>query len=141
MRLSTKAGEPQKLEPLFGPELSSVQTIDEISMDESDLDKSYCDYLDMIAALAKRADNPSFTMAKHSPELNAVHNEVTKLANNGRIYLRLAYLKYLSALGFSVDDAKCLADNIEGPCRSNIFEKVQRAEWALDMATVIVRCL
>ena len=133
-----KATEPQKLEtPLYGTEKSQLETIDEISFDQSQFDKSYEDYLDTVAALEKRADNPTFPMADRSPELIAVRNEVSRLARTGELYFITAYFKYLSALGFGDEDAKTLADNLEGPCRSNIYEKVQRARGTLEVKTVL----
>jgi hypothetical protein len=137
MRSTTKAGEPQKLElQLCATEKSQLETIDVISDDQflSMMD----DYYDKVEALEKKADKPIFPMADRSKELNAVRNEVSKLARTGCDYLRLAYLKYLSALGFSVEDANFLTDNLEGPCRSSIYEKVQRAKGALDMKTMLI---
>lgn len=138
MRNTKKAGEPQKLEqPLCGANVSPVETIDAFSNDEPQfLDRWEEEYYENIGALDKRAEKPMFSMEVSSEEFKTIRKEVCGLAHTGQIYLRLAYMKYLSAIGFSVEDATLLVDNIEGPCRSNIFQKVQHAEWALDMATV-----
>jgi hypothetical protein len=133
-----KAAEPQILEhSLLSTEKSLIETIDVISNDEyQSLDRWEEEYYEKIGALNERAEKPTFPMEVHSAEFKAIRKEVSELARNGQIYLRVAYLKYLSAIGFSIDDANLLVDNIEGPCRSNIFEKVRHAEWALDMATM-----
>jgi hypothetical protein len=134
-----KAAEPQKLElSLIGTEKPQIEVINVYSEGDSQFWDEFCEKVD---ALEQRADEPIFPMEDRSVELNAVRDEVSKLARTGCDYLRLAYLKYLFALGFSVEDANFLADNLDGPCRSNIFEKVRRAEGALFIKTVqIVRC-
>jgi hypothetical protein len=127
MRSLTKAGEPQKLEqPLLDTEESPVETFNVIS---DDLSKYWDDWAERLEALEKRADKPTFPMEYSSSELNAVGKEVSKLAELGRIYLRLAYVKYLLAVGLSVDDANFLADSLYAS-KQNIYEKVEHAEWA-----------
>jgi hypothetical protein len=135
---NTKAGEPKKLEhPLLDTKKSQIETIDVISEEEyQSLEHWEEEYYEKIGALNERAEKPTFSKV-NSDELNAVKNEVSRLAHTGQIYLQVAYQKYLSAIGFSVEDAKLLVDNIEGPCNSNIFEKVRHAERALAMETVI----
>jgi hypothetical protein len=134
-----KAAEPQKMElPSFATEKSQLETIDVISDDQTSFDEYWNELAEKLEVLEQRADKPMFLMENRSIEFNAMRNEVNRLANTGCTYLRLAYLKYLSAAGFSIDDANLLVDNVEGPCRSNIFKKVQHAQWALDTTGVIV---
>ena len=129
MRSLPKAGEPQKLvQTLSGTEESPVETIDVNSDDQTEHEKYWNDWGGKLDALEKRADKPTFSMEYSSTELNSVGKEVSKLAELGRIYLHLAYVKYLLAVGLSVDEANFLADNVDFACRQNIYEKVGHAE-------------
>lgn len=123
--------------PLLGPEKSLAET-----SNESSCNQNLFDYWEVFAvrlkALEKRADKPTFPLECSSLELDAKRAEVSKLAMTGRLYLRQAYLRYLSALGFSVEDANFLVDNIEGPCGSNFHEKVERAERVLEPKVEII---
>ena len=151
----SEAGEPQKLEfPLSDLKKSSVETFEVVSdvenvpdfefvsdveivsdienvSDEQAAIDCWNEFAERLEALEKRADKPTFSMEYSSSELNAVGKEVSKLAELGRIYLRLAYVKYLLAVGLNVDDANFLADNVDCVCRQNTYSKVAHAECAL----------
>ena len=151
----SEAGEPQKLEfPLSDLKKSSVETFEVVSdvenvpdfefvsdvenvSDEQAAFDCWNEFAERLEALEKRADKPTFSMEYSSSELNAVGKEVSKLAELGRIYLRLAYVKYLLAVGLSVDDANFLADNVDFACRQNIYEKVGHAEWTFKVRHLV----
>ena len=138
MRSIKKAGVPQKLVlPLSGTEQSPIETIDVISDDQTEHEKYWNDWGERLDALEKRADKSTFPAEYSSAELNAVEKEVSKLAELGRIHLHLAYVKYLLAVGLSVDDANFLADNVDFACRQNIYEKVGHAEWAFKVRHLV----
>jgi len=136
-----KAGEPEILEqPLFGTEKFLVETFEVASdfefvsdvenvSDEQTAFDCWNEFAERLEGLEKRADKPTFPMEYSSSELDTVRGEVSKLAELGRIYLRLAYVKYLLAVGLSVDDANFLADSLYAS-KQNIYEKVEHAEWA-----------
>jgi hypothetical protein len=114
--------------PFTGTEESPFET--NLNSDEQFQIDSWNEFAEKLEALEKRADKPTFPIECSSAELNAVGKEVSKLAELGRIYLRLAYVKYLLAVGLSVDDANFLANNVDCACRQNIYAKVVHAEGA-----------